>query len=154
MALVRLWRTPSLLILTARSPTKAQTMSKQLKVACPSVNVKVVELDLSSLQSIRQAAMQLDGMTERIDILINNAGVMGLSDRTLSEDGVEMQFATNYLGHFLFTNLLMGKMVSSPHMDHVARLALSIALALDTFLLPYDSVTTTMKVSQFRQKNS
>ena len=57
--------------------------------------------------------MQLDGMTERIDILINNAGVMGLSDRTLSEDGVEMQFATNYLGHFLFTNLLMGKMVSS-----------------------------------------
>ena len=113
MALVRLWRTPSLLILTARSPTKAQTMSKQLKVACPSVNVKVVELDLSSLQSIRQAAMQLDGMTERIDILINNAGVMGLSDRTLSEDGVEMQFATNYLGHFLFTNLLMGKMVSS-----------------------------------------
>ncbi len=38
---------------------------------------------------------------------------MGLSDRTLSEDGVEMQSATNYLGHFLFTNLLMGKMVSS-----------------------------------------
>jgi NAD(P)-dependent dehydrogenase (short-subunit alcohol dehydrogenase family) len=73
-------------------------MSKQLKVTCPSVNVKVVELDLSPLQSIRQAAMQLDGMTERIDILINNAGVMGLSDRTLSEDGVEMQFATNYLG--------------------------------------------------------
>ena len=65
-------------------------MSKELGVACPSVNVKVAELDLSSLQFIRQAAMQLDGMTERIDILINNAGVMGLSDRTLSEDGVEM----------------------------------------------------------------
>jgi NAD(P)-dependent dehydrogenase (short-subunit alcohol dehydrogenase family) len=57
--------------------------------------------------------MQLDRMTERIDILINNAGVMGLSERILSEEGVEMQFATNYLGHFLFTNLLMGKMVSS-----------------------------------------
>jgi NAD(P)-dependent dehydrogenase (short-subunit alcohol dehydrogenase family) len=57
--------------------------------------------------------MQLDGITERIDILINNAGVMGLSDRTLSENDVEMQFATHYLGHFLYTNLLMGKMVSS-----------------------------------------
>jgi NAD(P)-dependent dehydrogenase (short-subunit alcohol dehydrogenase family) len=52
-------------------------------------------------------------MTERIDILVNNAGVMGLPGRTLSEDGVEMQFATNYLGHFLLTNLLVGKMVSS-----------------------------------------
>ena len=88
-------------------------MSKQLRAACPSVNVEVVELDLSSLQSVRQAATQLDGMTERIDILINNAGVMGLPDRTLSDHGVEIQFATNYLGHFLLTNLLMEKMISS-----------------------------------------
>lgn len=102
-----------MLILTARSPTKAQTVSKQLRAAYPSVNVEAVELDLSSLQSVRQAATQLDGMTERIDILINNAGVMGLPDRTLSEGSVEIQFATDYLGHFLLTNLLMGKMVSS-----------------------------------------
>ena len=61
-------------------------MSKQLRVARLSVNVEIIELDLSSLQSVHQAAMWLDGMTKGINILINDAGIMGLPDRTLPED--------------------------------------------------------------------
>jgi NAD(P)-dependent dehydrogenase (short-subunit alcohol dehydrogenase family) len=106
-------KSPSLLILTARSTTKAHAVAKKLEDDYPSVDVRVLQLDLSSQRSVRQAATELDNLTQTIDVLINNAGVMGLSERTLSQDGVEMQFATNYLGHFLFTNLLMGKMVAS-----------------------------------------
>jgi NAD(P)-dependent dehydrogenase (short-subunit alcohol dehydrogenase family) len=65
-----------------------------------------VHLDLSSLSSVRRAASSILQGTPHIDILINNAGVMGLPTRTLSQDGLEMHFATNFLGHFLLTNLL------------------------------------------------
>jgi NAD(P)-dependent dehydrogenase (short-subunit alcohol dehydrogenase family) len=73
------------------------------------VTVKSVLLDLTSLHSVRKAAEEINSSVKRIDILINNAGVMAIPDRTLTEDGYEMQFATNHLGHFLFTNLIMDK---------------------------------------------
>ena len=66
--------------------------------------VEVRRLDLQDLASIREFADGI-GLT---DILVNNAGVMGLP-RTLSRDGFEMQFATNHLGHFALTNLLLPK---------------------------------------------
>lgn len=46
-------------------------------------------------------------------MLINNAGVMAIPDLTLSEDGIEMSFATNHIGHFLFTNLIIGKLIAA-----------------------------------------
>jgi NAD(P)-dependent dehydrogenase (short-subunit alcohol dehydrogenase family) len=97
---------PSTLILTARSISKAESIAEKVHTPFPDITIQAVHLDLSSLSSVRRAASSILQSTPHIDILINNAGVMGLPTRTLSQDGVEMHFATNFLGHFLLTNLL------------------------------------------------
>jgi NAD(P)-dependent dehydrogenase (short-subunit alcohol dehydrogenase family) len=66
----------------------------------------VVPLDLADLASVRKAAADVDGRVERLDILMNNAGVMA-PPLTRTADGFEMQFGTNHLGHFALTGLLL-----------------------------------------------
>ncbi len=68
--------------------------------------LEIVELDLSSLASVRAAAEQILAAHGTIDILVNNAGVMGIPERQTS-DGFEMQFGVDHLGHFALTALLM-----------------------------------------------
>jgi NAD(P)-dependent dehydrogenase (short-subunit alcohol dehydrogenase family) len=75
--------------------------------ASPRADVTVQPLDLGSLQSIRTAAEELKAACPRIDLLINNAGVMYVSPRQTTKDGFEMQFGTNHLGHFALTGLLL-----------------------------------------------
>ena len=71
-------------------------------------------MDLSSFDSIRRAAREVDAYQEqRIDILINNAGIMNVPERQLSTDGFELHLATNYLGPFLFTTSIMDKLAFS-----------------------------------------
>lgn len=74
--------------------------------------ILVCKLDLSSLTSVRECAKHLIATESRIDILINNAGVM-FCPYTKTEDGNELQFQTNHLGHFLFTLLLLPKLKDS-----------------------------------------
>jgi NAD(P)-dependent dehydrogenase (short-subunit alcohol dehydrogenase family) len=106
---------PKLLILSGRSQTKVDEVIEKVKSAHPHVNCRFLKLDLSSQKSVRAAAQEVLSYPDvsQIDILINNAGVMNISDRTLSEDGLEMQFATNHIGHFLFTNLILSKLIAS-----------------------------------------
>jgi NAD(P)-dependent dehydrogenase (short-subunit alcohol dehydrogenase family) len=104
---------PSLLLITARSSAKSDAVARQLRTEHPELDVRCVTLDLSSFKSVRQAAEEVSSLTDRIDVLINNAGVMGLPERTLSEDGIEMHFATNFLGHFLFANLTMDRLIAA-----------------------------------------
>lgn len=70
------------------------------------MEVKTVVVDLSSQISVRSAAKEIVGLADRIDILINNAG-LGLLTRQLSPEGIECTFATNHLGPFLLTTLLL-----------------------------------------------
>ena len=72
----------------------------------PKADVTLQELDLSSLDSVRRAAKSLRSAYPRIDLLINNAGVMW-TPKQVTEDGFEMQFGTNHLGHFALTGLLL-----------------------------------------------
>lgn len=72
----------------------------------------VAELDLSSLQSVRKCAKHLLDTERRIDLLINNAGVM-MTPQGKTVDGFETQFGTNHLGPFLFTLLLLPKIIDS-----------------------------------------
>ncbi|MGY0389546.1 SDR family NAD(P)-dependent oxidoreductase [Nocardioides sp. WG-D5] len=76
-------------------------------------DVTVQVLDLASLESIRSAAADLRASHPRIDLLINNAGVMYTPKQTTA-DGFEMQFGTNHLGHFAFTGLLLDQLLTVP----------------------------------------
>ena len=73
-------------------------------------DVVVSELDLTSLDSVRSAADELRSRYERIDLLINNAGVMW-TPKSTTKDGFELQFGTNHLGHFALTGLLLDRML-------------------------------------------
>jgi NAD(P)-dependent dehydrogenase (short-subunit alcohol dehydrogenase family) len=79
------------------------------------VDYRALKLDLSSQKAIREAASEVLSWIDipTIDILVNNAAVMNLPERTLTEDGLEMQFATNHIGHFLFTCLIMSKLIKA-----------------------------------------
>lgn len=79
------------------------------------MNYRPLILDLSSQKAVRAAASELLSWSDvpTIDIIVNSAGIMCLPERTLSEDGVEMQFATNHVGHFLFTCLIMPKLIKA-----------------------------------------
>ena len=105
---------PKLLILTGRSPSKVEEVIRTITAKCPTVKTRILELDLASIASISSAADQVHSYAEpAIDIVINNAGVMNIPERSLSVDGFEMQLAVNYLGLALFTNSIMPKLLNS-----------------------------------------
>lgn len=79
------------------------------------MDYRALKLDLSSQKAVREAAAEILTWNDvpTINILVNNAAVMNLPGRILSEDGIEMQLATNHLGHFLFTCLIVQKLVKA-----------------------------------------
>jgi NAD(P)-dependent dehydrogenase (short-subunit alcohol dehydrogenase family) len=79
---------------------------------CATASVDVLELDLSDLSSVRNATARFIEENDRLDLLINNAGVMG-TPYLMSADGYELQFATNHLGHFALTGLLLDLLVTT-----------------------------------------
>lgn len=98
-------------VLACRDEAKADVVREQIKAATPDAKVSVVVLDLASLESVREAAKEIAAEHERIDVLINNAGVMW-SPRTTTADGFELQFGTNHLGHFALTGLLLERLLT------------------------------------------
>ena len=103
---------PALLILAGRSPAKVQDCIEALKSEFPDVTYRFLEVDLSSQKSVRKAAEKLSDIPT-IDMVVNNAAVMAVQERTLSEDGIELQLATNHIGHWLLTCLLMPKLIKA-----------------------------------------
>lgn len=105
-------------IMACRSLDKASEAIDDIKVQCKDVpnlgSLQAVKLDLTSLKSVRECADSLLKSEEKIDILLNNAGIMACP-LYRTEDGFEMQFGTNHLGHFLFTMLLMPKILASDY---------------------------------------
>lgn len=94
-------------VLAVRNLDKGTQAAARIKKASPSATVELQELDLTSLDSVRKAADELRASYPRIDLLINNAGVMYVPSRETTKDGFEMQFGTNHLGHFALTGLLL-----------------------------------------------
>jgi NAD(P)-dependent dehydrogenase (short-subunit alcohol dehydrogenase family) len=93
-------------VMAARNPEKADAAVADIRRTVSDPSLELVALDLASQASIRAAAERILAAHERIDILVNNAGVMGIPERR-TEDGFEMQFGVNHLGHFALTALLM-----------------------------------------------
>jgi NAD(P)-dependent dehydrogenase (short-subunit alcohol dehydrogenase family) len=92
--------------LLVRNMAKGEKVKRHILVHARNTNIYLIECDLNSLTSVKQAAEQIKACTDKVDILVNNAGGI-FQKRQLSEDGFEMTFAVNYLGHFLLTLILM-----------------------------------------------
>ncbi len=98
-------------VLAVRNPDKGKQAVSRIKEAHPGARASVQQLDLTSLASVRAAADVLHGLYPQIDLLINNAGVM-TTPKASTEDGFELQFGTNHLGHFALTGLLLDNMLA------------------------------------------
>lgn len=92
--------------MACRDKERGETARQEVISASNNTNVFVRQLDLTSLDSIRQFAKDFLAEESRLDVLINNAGVM-MCPKMLTKDGFEMQLGTNHMGHFLLTNLLL-----------------------------------------------
>jgi NAD(P)-dependent dehydrogenase (short-subunit alcohol dehydrogenase family) len=100
-------------VLAVRNLEKGKAAADLIARATPGASVALQELDLTSLDSIRDAAEQLRSNYDQIDLLINNAGVM-FTPRSTTKDGFELQFGTNHLGHFALTSLLLDRVLAAP----------------------------------------
>ncbi|CAN6440080.1 unnamed protein product [Victoria cruziana] len=96
-------------IVPTRSKENGEKAKEKIMKELPRAKIEVMELDLSSLTSVRSFAAAFLTSNKPLNLLINNAGIFGCPFQ-LSEDGIELQFATNHIGHFLLTNLLLDKM--------------------------------------------
>ncbi|KRA97960.1 short-chain dehydrogenase [Devosia sp. Root685] len=90
-------------ILAGRNAQKGAEAVARIREAVPGAPVRFESLDLASLRSVEDFARRLGGQLESLDLLINNAGVMVPPERQETADGFELQFGTNYLGHFALT---------------------------------------------------
>lgn len=98
-------------IMASRNTEKGEAAAAEIRASNADAELDVRKLDLSSLDSVRAFAEAFG--EERLDLLINNAGVM-VPPYTKSADGFELQLATNHLGHFALTGLLLGKLLATP----------------------------------------
>jgi NAD(P)-dependent dehydrogenase (short-subunit alcohol dehydrogenase family) len=101
-------------IVAARSADKGHQAVARIRARVPSANVRFDALDLASLASVAAFSRRLVAAEKPLDLLINNAGVMALAKRQLTVDGFEMQFGTNYLGHYALTAQLLPLLRRAP----------------------------------------
>ena len=109
---VGLARLGAQVVIVSRDRKRGETAVTQIKQAANNKNVDLLVADLSSLAQIRQLAAEFKQQYARLDVLINNAGIVPRT-RQVSEDGFEMQFAVNHLASFLLTNLLLDLLKAS-----------------------------------------
>jgi NAD(P)-dependent dehydrogenase (short-subunit alcohol dehydrogenase family) len=94
-------------VLTGRNETKGRNALEEIAGKFPGARISYENLDLASLASIADFATRFASRHGKLDLLINNAGVMALPVRQTTADGFEMQFGTNYLGHYALTARLL-----------------------------------------------
>ena len=97
---------PSRLYLAARTASKAEAAIRDIRATVPNANITFLQLDLASLKSVQEASDTFLASSDRLDILINNAGIMAQPEG-LTTDGYELQFGTNHMGHALLTKRLL-----------------------------------------------
>ena len=104
---------PDHLLLAGRNEAKITPVIREIQKTNSNIKVTYVQCDLLDNVSVRKAAARVNSLVHKIDILINNAGIMAARTFHKSADGVESQFAAGYLGHFLLTNLILDKIVAA-----------------------------------------
>lgn len=99
-------------IMAVRNEQKGKEAASKIRAEFPFADIEVMKLDLSSLKSVRSFAAAFLSKHSRLDLLLNNAGVM-VPPYSKTEDGFELQFGTNHLGHFALTGLLMEALINT-----------------------------------------
>jgi NAD(P)-dependent dehydrogenase (short-subunit alcohol dehydrogenase family) len=100
-------------VAAVRDVPKGEAAANQIRAVVPEASLQVSKLDLGDLASVREFADRLAAEQDRVDLLINNAGVMA-PPRRATVDGFESQFGINHLGHFALTGLLLGQLLKAP----------------------------------------
>ncbi len=119
-------------VLAVRDTAKGESAAARISGLVPRADLSVQKLDLGSLASVREAAAEMAEAYPRIDLLINNAGVM-YPPKSTTKDGFELQFGTNHLGHFALTGLLLKNLlpVDGSRVVVVASIAHNIRAKID-----------------------
>jgi NAD(P)-dependent dehydrogenase (short-subunit alcohol dehydrogenase family) len=97
-------------VLACRDVARGADAAARITASAPGAAITVVALDLASLASVRVTAQEIGARHDRLDLLINNAGVM-MTPYATTADGFELQFGTNHLGHFALTGLLLDRLL-------------------------------------------
>jgi len=100
-------------VMACRSRSKADDAVARIAATKPSGTTEVLEMDLSDLDSVKNAAAEFLSAHDRLDILVNNAGLMATPEQRTAQ-GFEMQFGVNHLGHFVLTGLLLDALRATP----------------------------------------
>ena len=101
------------IVLACRDPAKAEAAAARIRAAAPQARTETLRVDLASLASVRQAAEQFRSDHRHLDLLINSAGLIR-PGRVITEDGFELHFGTNHLGHFALTGQLLDRLLAAP----------------------------------------
>ncbi|KAG6405408.1 hypothetical protein SASPL_132997 [Salvia splendens] len=120
------------LVLPARSFKAAEETKGRILAEFPGSEIIVMGLDLSKLDSVRRFVAEFESLNLPLNLLINNAGKFSY-DHGVTEDGIEMTFATNYLGHFLLTKLLLKKMIETAKTSGVQGRIVNVSSSIHTW---------------------
>jgi NAD(P)-dependent dehydrogenase (short-subunit alcohol dehydrogenase family) len=110
-------------VLTGRNDAKGREAISKIRKQLPDAKISFEALDLANLASVADFAQRFATAHASLDLLINNAGVMALPTRQTTADGFEMQFGTNYLGHYALTAQLLPMLRSAAHQPRVVNLS-------------------------------
>jgi NAD(P)-dependent dehydrogenase (short-subunit alcohol dehydrogenase family) len=100
-------------LLGCRSPQRGSEAVARIRALHADARVEVLPMDLADLDSIREAASRVSRDNDKLDLLLNNAGLMATPNQRTAQ-GFEMQFGVNHLGHFALTGLLLPKLLGVP----------------------------------------
>ena len=131
-------------VMAVRSVNKGEMAASQIREDVPNAQLSVMALDLADLTSVHAFATDFIATHDRLDILMNNAGVMATPQMT-TQDGFELQFGTNHLGHFALTGLLIDTILGTPN----SRIVNVSSGAADAGRIRFDDLMFTDNYSRF-----
>ncbi|PYH98988.1 NAD(P)-binding protein [Aspergillus ellipticus CBS 707.79] len=153
---------PDQIWLAARNLAKAQAAVDEIKQQCPNTPIQLLELDLTSFDSIKTAVQAFSASAKRLDILMLNAGIMA-SPPGQTRDGYEIQFGTNHMGHALLTKLLLPTIQKTAQHGAAVRIisvsshghhyAPPVGINFDTLKTPGDSLGPFARYGQSKLAN-
>ncbi|KAK1306743.1 hypothetical protein QJS10_CPA10g00645 [Acorus calamus] len=120
------------LVIPARSLKAAEETKARISAESPWAVIHVLRLDLSSLASVRSFVSDFESLHLPLNLLINNAGKFS-HEHAITEEGIEMTFATNYLGHYLLTKLLLNKMAETARVTGVQGRIVNVSSSIHTW---------------------